>query len=164
MNTNIIAIALITFLHDLFTAIWIGGLIAIGLSALPATRQILGKGPQTKKLMEAIQKRQSLLVYVSIAGLLITGLLMARRAPEFSGLFSFATTYSIGLSVKHIIILGMIGIALYRSLVLGKEGASSSPARERLSAGLLFANILLGITVMLVSGFLSALTALAGAA
>ncbi len=30
-----IAFALITFLHDLFTAVWIGGLIALGVTILP---------------------------------------------------------------------------------------------------------------------------------
>lgn len=163
MNPNILAFALIRFLHDLFTAVWIGGLIAIGLSALPSARQVFGKSPQTKNLMDAIQKRQSLLVYVSIAGLAITSLLMARRSPDFAGLFSFASAYSAGLSVKHILILGMIGIALYRSLVLGRSARHSTPLQEKLSARLLVTNIVLGIAVLLVSGFLSALAAIPAA-
>lgn len=158
MNPGLFALALITFLHDLFTATWIGGLIAIGLTALPSARQVFGKSPQTKKLMDAIQRRQSLLVYVSIAGLAITGLLMARRTPGFTGLFSFASAYSAGLSVKHLLMLGMIAIALYRSLVLGRGGGPSTPPRERLSARLLATNIVLGMAVLLVSGFLAALS------
>ena len=158
MTANILAFTLITFLHDLFTAVWIGGLIAIGITALPAAREVLGKTPQTKKLMDAIQKRQSVLVYISIAGLVVTGLLMSRRSAEFTGLFSFANLYSSGLAIKHILILGMIAIALYRSLVLGRSGGPSGPSQEKLSARLLFANILLGIAVLLVSGFLAALS------
>ncbi len=158
MNANIIAFALITFSHNLFTVVWIGGLIAIGLSALPSARQVLGKSPQTKKLMDAIQKRQSLLVYISIVGLLITGLLMARRTPDFTGLLSFTNAYSASLAIKHILILGMIAIALYRSLVLGRGGRPSTPKTEKLSASLLYVNILLGIAVLMVSGFLAALS------
>jgi len=159
MNVDIVVSTLVTFLHDLFTAVWIGGLITIGLSALPSARQVLGKSAQTKKLVDTIQKRQSLLVYISIAGLAITGIFMARQTLKFAGLFSLANTYSIGLSVKHILVLGMIVIAFYRSLVLGRNGGPSTPDQEKVSARLLFANILLGVAVLLISGFLAALTA-----
>jgi putative copper export protein len=37
-----IVFALITFLHDLFTAAWIGGLITLGLSVWPAPRKTRG--------------------------------------------------------------------------------------------------------------------------
>lgn len=158
MSQNIFAFALVIFLHDLFTAIWIGGLIAVGLTALPAARQVLGKSPQTKRLMEVIQKRQSWLVYISIAGLIVTGLLMARQAPDFTGLLSFATAYAAGLSIKHILVLLMVGIALYRSLVLGRIGRPLTQTQEKLSVRLLFANILLGIAVLMASGFLAALS------
>ena len=89
MPTKTIVFALVTFLHDLFTAVWIGGLITLGLSVIPTAKKVLGKGPQTKKFVDAIQKRLSVLVYVSIVGLLLTGLLQANRSPAFQGLFNF---------------------------------------------------------------------------
>lgn len=157
MPTKTIVFALVTFLHDLFTAVWVGGLITLGLSVIPTAKKVLGKGPQTKKFVDAIQKRLSVLVYVSIAGLLLTGVLQANRSPAFQGLFNFGNTYSIVLSIKHILVLAMVGIALYRSLVLGRQRKPSSSSTEKLSAGLLFANIFLAITVLLLSGFCSAL-------
>ena len=42
-----VAFALVTFLHDLFTAVWVGGLIALGLVVLPAARTAFGIAPQT---------------------------------------------------------------------------------------------------------------------
>ena len=148
--------ALVTFLHDLFTAAWIGGLITLALTVLPAAKQVLGTGPQTKKLMDTIQKRLSVLVYVSIVGLILTGMLQARRSPAFLGLFSFGNTYSTVLALKHILVVVMVGVALYRSLVLGRQSGPSTPSQEKLSGVLLYLNALLGIAVLLLSGFSAA--------
>ena len=155
MPTKTIDFAMVTFLHDLFTAAWIGGLITLGLTVMPSVKKILGKGPETKKLMDAIQKRHSILVYVSMIGLVLTGLLQANRTSAFLGLFSFGNTYSAVLAAKHILVLAMIAIALYRSLALGK---TSTPAQEKLKATLLILNIIFGVGILLLSGFITALS------
>lgn len=147
--------AIVTFLHDLFTAIWIGGLLVLAVTVFPSMKEVLGSTPQTKKLAAAIQKRQSVLVYVSIVGLIVTGILQARRDPSFLGLFSAGNSYSMVLTVKHLLVVAMIAIALLRSLVLGRSPAT--PERERLSARLLLANVVLGVAVLLASGFTAAL-------
>lgn len=159
MSTQPLVFALVTFLHDLFTAVWIGGLIATGVAFLPAARQAFGQGPETKKLMDTVQRRQSLLVYVSIVGLAITGALQANRNPAYQGLFDFSTAYSAFLALKHVLVLVMVAIALYRSLVLGRRQGPLTTSRERLSVRLLFLNIVLGIAVLLVSGVIVALGA-----
>ena len=151
--------AIVIFLHDLFTAVWIGGLITLGVTVLPSVKKVLGMGPQTKQLMDTIQKRLSVLVYVSIVGLLLTGLLQANRSPDFLGLFSFGNTYSMVLSLKHILVLAMIAVTLIRSLVLGRRSGPPAPSQEKLKVGLLFLNIALGIGVLLLSGFASSLSA-----
>ncbi|MBC8448772.1 MAG: CopD family protein [Chloroflexi bacterium] len=158
MPAKQIMFALVTFLHDLFTAVWIGGLITLAITVLPSARKVLGMGPQTKKLMDTIQKRLSVLVYVSIVGLMLTGLLQANRSPAFQGLFSFGNPYSTVLTIKHILVLAMIAVALYRSLVLGRRSGPSSPDQERIKAGLLFLNVVLGIAILLLSGFSTALS------
>lgn len=154
-----ITFALVTFLHDLFTAVWIGGLITLGLAVLPSVRAVLGMGPETKELMNAIQKRLSPLIYVSIVGLIVTGLLLSRRSPDFQGPFGFGSAYATVLSLKHVLVALMVGIALYRSLVLGRKSAPSSPRQEKLKVGLLLVNAVLGIAVLLLSGFSAALGA-----
>ena len=155
MTTQTIVFGLVTFLHDLFTAVWIGGLITLGLSVMPAIKKILGKGPETKKLMDTIQKRNSVLVYASMVGLVLTGLLQANRSSAFLGLFSLGNTYSAFLAVKHILVLAMIVIALYRSLALSK---TNTHAQEKLKAALLILNIVFGISILLLSGFATALS------
>jgi len=151
-----VVFAIVTFLHDLFTAIWIGGLITLGLTVLPAAKDVLGKGPDMKKLMDTIQKRLSTLVYVSIVGLILTGVLLSNRTPAFNGLFRFGNPYSTVLAIKHLAVLAMITVTLVRSLVLGRQREPSTPAREKLSVGLMFLNLALGILVLLLSGFSAA--------
>jgi uncharacterized membrane protein len=152
---KIIAFALVTFLHDLFTVIWMGGLLVSVLAFLPAVKEALGAGPQVKPVMVAFQKRQSVWVFVSMAGLILTGLLMSNRNPEFQGLLQFGNPYSFVLSIKHLLVIAMIVVTLYRTLVLGKGPAS--PAEERLSLRLLLVNVVLAVLVLLSSGFVAAL-------
>jgi len=152
MPENIIGFTLINFLHNFFTAVWIGGMFTLGLSVFPAVKKSLGPGPQTKKLVAAIQKKHSLWVYISMAGLVLTGLLMSNRSPEFGGLFSFQNVFTSALTVKHILVVLMIIIALFRSVVLGAGGGPSSPEQEKLNARLLITNLILGAAVLLISG------------
>jgi len=148
--------AIMTFLHDLFTAVWIGGLITLGLTVLPAAKQVLGKGPQMKKLMDRIQDRLSTLVYISIVGLILTGVLLGNRTPAFNGLFRFGNRYSTVLTVKHLFVVAMIAVTLVRSLVLGRRPGPSTPSQEKLSVLLLLINVALGVVVLLLSGFAAA--------
>ena len=154
MPANTIVFALVTFLHDLFTAVWIGGLITLGLTVLPSAKKVLGKGPQIKKLLDTIQKRNRVLVYVSMIGLVLTGFLQSNRSPAFQGLFSFGDVYATILSIKHILVIAMIAVSLYRSLALAH---TSTPAQEKLKATLLILNIVFGVGVLLLSGFVAVL-------
>ena len=155
MPSKTIILALVTFLHDLLTAVWIGGLITLGLTVMPSIKKILGKGPETKKLMDAIQKRHSVFIYVSMIGLVLTGFLQANRTSAYLGLFSFGNTYSAVLAVKHILVIAMIAIAMYRSLALAQ---ASTPNQENLKKVLLILNIIIGVSILLLSGFTAALS------
>ncbi len=153
MTPQTIVFALVSFFHDLFTAIWMGGLLVTVLAYLPAVKNALGAGPQVKKVMMEFQKRQSVWVYVSMAGLILTGLLMTNRSPQFESLFRFGNPYSVALSIKHILVIAMIGVSLYR--VLGRS--TMTPEKERLNMKLLLINAALAVLVLLTSGFTAAL-------
>jgi putative copper export protein len=156
MDHKIIVFALMTFLHDLFTVVWMGGLIVTALSFLPALKEALGPGPQVKNVMLAFQKRQSLWVYISMAGLIATGVVMTHRSSYYEHLFGFGNPYSVALSIKHILVIVMIGITLYRTLVLGRNPTGMTPEKERLNLKLLLANVALAVIVLLVSGLVAA--------
>lgn len=157
MQSQQIVFALITFSHDLFTVIWIGGLLALGAIVLPTLLRMHGRGPETRRVMDAIQRRLSRWVYVSIVGLVVTGILLGRRNPAFGGLFSMANSYSVALSLKHLLVLLMIVVALLRSWALDRIRALQPQSREKLKGALLYLNMALGILVLLLSGISAAL-------
>ncbi len=152
---NILVLSIVTFLHDLFTAIWIGGMITLGLTVLPATKSVLGKSPETQKVADAIRERLSKLTYLAFIVLIATGVLMSNASPLFEGFFSFTNEYSTLLAVKHILVAVMIIIALLRSIVVPKMNMPG-PKRLRFMMALLFTNIILGCGVIFISGYLSA--------
>ncbi|MHB8089029.1 MAG: hypothetical protein ACYDH2_12360 [Anaerolineaceae bacterium] len=157
MTVLTLVFAFVTFLHDLFTVIWMGGLIVTVISYLPSLKKALGPGPQVKKVMSAFQNRQSIWVYISMGGLILTGLLLSNRNPEFDSLFGFGNAYSVALSIKHILVILMIGITLYRSLILSRPQAVMTPEKEQLSFKLLIINVFLAVAVLFSSGLVSAL-------
>jgi uncharacterized membrane protein len=158
MPDKFILIAILTFLHDLFTAIWIGGLLTLGLTVFPAIKKVLGMGPQTVMLVDTIQKKLSKIVYVSIVGLFITGAMQGKMIPEFQGLLHFGNTYSLILGIKHILFLLMIIIAVLRSQIIGRNMKGPNPKIAKIKAVLLMLNMLLGVIVLLLSGFNSAIS------
>lgn len=156
MTSQGILLGLAIFLHDLFTVVWVGGLLMIALTILPSARKVFGNGPQMKKLMVAIQQRQSVWVYISMVGLFITGIVQARSETAFTGLMHFDTTYGVLTSIKHLLTITMIAIALYRSLVLGKKAEQATEKQSKLSLQLIMVNTGLGVFILLLSGLMAA--------
>jgi uncharacterized membrane protein len=146
---------LVIFLHDFFTAIWVGGLFMITLTTLPALKNILGHSPESEKTMDAIMRRHSKWVYISIVGLIITGVMLARGSNEFSGLFNFSSVYNSLLSIKHILVILMVGLALIRSLGFKSLAKAPDMKKKKMSLLMMHLNALAGLLVL----FLSALTA-----
>ncbi|TXT54091.1 MAG: conserved membrane protein of unknown function [Candidatus Thorarchaeota archaeon] len=155
---NIWILGTIKFIHDLCTAIWIGGLIVMGAVLLPSIRDVIGMNEQTKKLTSRIKIRLSKVVYLCMIGLFITGVLLSNRSPLFMGYFSISNEYSLFLTLKHILIAGMVLISLVRSQLIDRIRQIEQSKKNKLNILLIIINIILGILVL----FLSGLTAAAG--
>ena len=108
-----------------------GGLIVLGVVILPVTSNTLGRGAKTKELIDKIQDRLSTLVYISMVGLLGTSMLLAKREPQFEGLFSFTKGYSIVLAIKHILVILMIVVALFRRIALKQRGRPTATETQK---------------------------------
>ncbi len=159
----VIAPVLISFLHDTFTALWIGGMFALAFSVLPAIRKILGKSKETKALNALIKKRLSLLTYISMVGLIITGMLMARKAGLsglYTGFLSFGTEYSTLLSIKHILYIVMISLSVFRSLIVDRVKKFTPKQNQTLNMLTLMLNVVAGLTVLFLSAYTSVLASL----
>jgi len=160
----VVVSSIINFLHDLFTAIWIGGMLALAFAVLPSLWKILGKSKETEAIHASIKKRLSALVYISIIGLLVTGILMSRQAAMVgltTGFLSFETEYATLLSIKHILYFVMIFLSIFRSQIIDRVRSFSPPMKMRLNAMTLGLNILAGLAVLFLSGYLGALAAVA---
>lgn len=159
---NIIVFILVDFLHNLLTAFWIGGQIVLLLIIIPSVKSTIEDKTLSKKLMLTIRKRISIGVYVCILGFAITGLMMTHRSPSTTHIFSFENFYSILLSFKHFLFIGMIVISLFRSRFLDVLKIKDVKKKEKINILLLIINIVLGISVLFLSSYLGVLSSLPG--
>jgi putative copper export protein len=158
-----IAPILINFLHNVFTALWIGGMLTLAITILPAIRKVLGKSKESKDLNSVIKKKLSLLIYISIIGLIITGLLMSNRAVLSglsTGFLSFGNEYSILMSIKHILYFLMIFLSLFRSQIVDKVKKFTPKQKQMLNMLTLIFNILAGLGVLFLSSYVSVIAGL----
>lgn len=152
MQTQLI-FGIIRSLHELFTAFWIGGLLITGFVFMPAVKHTSEKTGLMKELMKAYQSKLRIIALVSIVVLWITGMLLSRQSPANAGFLNFSTLYNVLLSVKHLVILVMMAIAIYRGFILGRKIEDFDALQQKQYARLLFINIVLGVIVVLLSGF-----------
>jgi putative copper export protein len=139
-------------LHDLFTALWVGGLLTTTITFLPTLKSVTDKSMAFRKLLPSYHRRLRVIALVSMIGLWVTGLLLSRQSTAFAGLFDFSTTYNVLLSSKHLIIIVMVLIALYRGFVLGKKVENFTAKEQKLYVSLLIITTILGVSVLFLSG------------
>lgn len=157
MTTQQLIMGIIKFFHDLFTVVWIGGLSFMVLTMFSSLKKIFGKDPQSQSLMNTITRRHSLWIYISIAGLLITGLLLGKSNANYLGFMSFGNLYSALTSVKHMIAIAMVLIALFRSISFGKKDIKMSPGQNKFSMLLIIINFFLGLLILLLSSLIASI-------
>ena len=156
---SIIVPILITTLHNIFTALWIGGMLTLAFAVFPSIKKVFGKSKEMKQTIAAIKKRMSIFVYISMVGLIITGLFMARQSGQSTGFLSFGNTYSSILSTKHILYILMIILSIFRSLIIDKLENLTPPAKEKLNMIILITNMLVGVVILALSAWVSLIPA-----
>ena len=171
MDTPGWALALAYWLHMLATVVWIGGMAALALFVLPATRRALPAGEYATFLGE-LRRRLDPWSWFSLAILLGTGMLQMSASPNYGGFLAIDNRWAVAILLKHILFLAMAGFSAYMTwgllprfqrLALGRAGAGPETTvqeAEKLvkeEALLLRANLILGVLIL-------ALTAIARAA
>jgi len=114
--------AVIDFLHVLATAVWIGGMLFMKLVLMPALQAI--DPAQRGRLMGAVAKRFTMVVWASVAVLLVTGYL--KTPGEL--LLSAEAGYGMTLLVKHAMIAVMIVVGLVITFVVAPKMKALAPA------------------------------------
>ena len=102
------------WLHLLATVVWFGGLIVVALAAWPALRrQALASNDWL-----ALQQRFIPWVNGSLLVLLITGFVQMTNDPNYTGFLVMDSLWAWAILIKHIVILGMVGITVYLQTTL----------------------------------------------
>jgi uncharacterized membrane protein len=168
LSPSILAISY--FFHLIATIVWIGGLVVLTIMVLPEARRVLGTNPAFYTLLSRLRKRFFPLSNLSLAVLIVTGLIQMAGDTHYDGVLQFTNEWSRILLLKHIAIFGMIicGLALQYWVAPSLERATlllehqkGDPAElERLrrnEARLTWLNVGLGVLVL---GFTAWVTAL----
>lgn len=150
----------IYWFHLIATVIWVGGITFILFIAIPSSKQVLGV--ESGRLMGEISKRFTPLVNYCIILLVITGIVMTGLNKQFSGIWNFRNNWASVLTLKHFLVLGMVGIHFYRGLVLAPkigrtESATEKASLQKFSLNLVKVNFALGLFVLLLSGLITIL-------
>lgn len=153
-----IVMGLMEFFHNVFTVLWIGGLFTLSFIVMPAIKSTAGMNPETKRIVIAIKSRLNKIVWLSIVGLIITGIpLSISNSPAlFTGFFSVSNTYSLLLTLKHIVFILMVIIVIIRGTLLPRMSSITPQKNEKISGILMMINVIFGFIVLFLSGILAA--------
>jgi len=146
------------FAHTIATVLWVGGIAFILFFVMPSSRQVLGA--ESGRLMGEISKRFTPFANFSIILLVITGAVLVWLNKQYPGSALLETKWALALTLKLVLVFGMVAIHFYRGVVLGPKIMRTAIAAEKttlqkLSVNLVKVNFALGVLVLLISGALS---------
>ena len=167
-QSTILAISL--FFHLTATVIWVGGLLLTVLLIWPEVRRALKQSPELYRLLHRLRLRFTPWGNLSLAVLIVTGLVQMSLNPNYDGLMQFNNPWSRVILLKHIALLGMIASgavlqlwvfpALERASLLIERGQGTADEYERLrrqEVRLTWLNAGLGVAVLAFSAWAGAL-------
>lgn len=157
------AVALMFWIHLVATASWIGSLIAITLLVLPAARRALDTADQLS-LIDLVQRRLEPVGWFSVSVLIVTGLFQMSVNPNYNGFLSTSGRWSLAMLTKHVLVGALIAVSavhtwevlptLRRALLQKDRLVEGELLRlQRRETALLRASLILGLLVLLATGF-----------
>jgi len=112
-----VLISLSYWLHSLATVIFIGHYLLLTLIYLPAlSKQELIK--DAGAVLSEFSKRSRVWLYISLFIFLVTGTYLTFVDQNYLGIGKFGNTWAILMLVKHILILGMIGMGFWYNALM----------------------------------------------
>jgi uncharacterized membrane protein len=144
-----ILIALSTWLHALGTVILIGHYLLLSVIYLPVLEKNGGA------FLSQISKRSRPWMYASLIIFMVTGIYLMIVDPNYRGVGDFGNFWSIMMLVKHLLIVGMIGLGFWYNALLrvGPMMASSNNAELGIRRFRTYGNLMAisGILVLLLT-------------
>ncbi len=144
-----------TWLHALATIILIGHYLLLAVLYLPAF------GKQTPEvagpILSDVSKRSRVWMYASLVIFMITGLYLMLVDPNYLGVGNFSNPWAVAMLIKHILIVGMIGLGFWFNALLrvgpmmnSNHGAEQAMLRFGLYSKLMAVS---GVLVLLLTAF-----------
>jgi uncharacterized membrane protein len=144
-----ILVALSVWLHNMGAIILIGHYLLLSLIYIPVLKNEKGT------TLSEISKRSRPWMYVSLLIFALTGIYLTFADPNYLGFANFGNVWGILMLVKHLIILGMIGMGFWFNAVLrvGPMMRSNNGAEQAVRRFRLYANLMAisGILVLLLT-------------
>ena len=167
MNNAIISLSF--FVHLLATVAWIGGLVTLALVVQPVLNRSVVEVQERARLLESILRRFQPIANLSLAVLILTGMVQTFTGRFYKGFLNLDNTWAQAIFLKHIAVLGMVGVAAYitfsvqpalkRTALLIANGVSDEQQLARLQrqqARLTRVNLILSVLVLLCTAIASA--------
>lgn len=123
-----ILIALSYWLHALATVVFIGHYLLLSTIYLPA---LANNGT----ILSEISKRSRSWLYISLGIFLVTGTYLTLIDPNYLGIGNFGNLWAILMLVKHLLIVGMIGLGFWYNALLRVGPMMSSNNSGELGIG-----------------------------
>ncbi|MBN1452300.1 MAG: hypothetical protein JW963_14895 [Anaerolineales bacterium] len=146
--------ALSFWLHSVATVIFIGHHLLFSLIYLPAFARNQ-ENPVNGTILSEISKRSRIWIYASLAIFILTGIYLMFVDPSYLGIGNFNNLWSVMMLVKHILILGMVGMGFwYNGLMrVGPLMSSNSGAAQAISRFRQYSNLMatIGVLVLLLT-------------
>ncbi len=169
MPTSNVIISASFFLHLIATVVWIGGLVTLTLVVQPVLNRSAIAAQDRARLLEAVLKRFQPIANLSLAVLILTGMVQTFTNPLYKGFLNFGNTWAQAILFKHIAVLGMIVLAaiitfslqpaLRRNALLIANGLADEQQIARLQQQQLRLtrfNLMLSVLVLLFTAIASA--------
>ena len=144
-----ILIALSIWLHALATVVFIGHYLLLSTIYLP----ILEKNGGT--FLSEISKRSRPWLYTSLVVFMLSGVYLMFTDPSYLGIGNFGNLWSMMMLVKHLLIVGMIGLGFWYNAFLrvGPMMASNNSGELGIRRFRMYSNLMAiaGIWVLLLT-------------
>jgi uncharacterized membrane protein len=144
-----ILIALSVWLHAAATVVLIGHYLLLSIIYLP----VLEKNGGT--FLSEISKRSRPWMYISLVIFMVTGIYLMFMDPNYLGVGDFGNLWSIMMLVKHLLIVGMIGLGFWYNAFLrvGPMMASNNNAELGIRRFRVYSNLMAisGILILLLT-------------
>jgi uncharacterized membrane protein len=169
MSTSNLIISLSFFLHLLATVAWIGGLVTLALVVQPVLDRAVDNLPLRARLLGAMLKRFQPIANISLAVLILTGMVQTFTSRYYKGFLQFDNLWAQAILLKHVAVLGMIVVAVFitfsvqpalqRNALLIANGVTDAAQVDRVQrqqTRLTRLNLVLSLSVLLFTAIASA--------